>query len=203
MGLFDEIKRMAGSALKKEANKAIRNAVTDAKDAIGKGRNHTESFTFERLPTSVAELEALPEAKLDSAFKTAALTMAVLCNYEKDPAATFEMLDFLKGPGDVSGFERQFITEHMGNAPYKARSYFAGATPENGYVPTEPYTITVIENPYSFDNENWATLYVKSGGGDNPRPIKLRCKPSTKQWFLNEIQCLGDIRVPVSEDPWA
>jgi len=203
MSIFDTLKRMAGSAVKREAGKAINNAVKNATDAIGKGRNHTENFSFPNLPTSVAELQALPEASLDSAFKTAALTMAVLCNYEKDKAATIEMLDFLKGPGEVSGFEKQFIEEHLGKALYKARSYFAGATPENGYIPTEPYTITVIENPYSFDNENWATLYVKSSGGDNPRPIKLRKKPSTGQWFLNDIQCLGEIRVPVSENPWA
>ncbi|MBR5453487.1 MAG: hypothetical protein IKV54_05340 [Clostridia bacterium] len=170
---------------------------------MGKGRNHTESFTFKTLPTSVAELQALPEASLDTAFKTAALTLAVLCNYEKDKAATIEMLNFLKGPAELSGFEKQFIEEHLGKATYKARSYFAGATPENSYTPTEPYTITVIENPYSFDNENWATLYVKSGGGDNPRPLKLRKKPSTGEWFLNEIQCLGDIRIPVADDPWA
>ena len=40
-------------------------------------------------------------------------------------------------------------------------------------------------------------------GPENPRPIKFRKKPSTGQWFLNDIQCLDDIRVPVSEDPWA
>ena len=86
---------------------------------------------------------------------------------------------------------------------YKTRSFFAGATPQNDYTPTKPYTITVNETPYSFDVENWATLYVTSGGADNPRPIKLRKKPSTGQWFLNEIQCLADIRLPNAEDKWA
>ncbi len=203
MGLFDSLKRAAESALKKEATKAVNNAVTNATNSVGKGRNRTETFTFTKLPTSLAELQAMPEAKLDSAFKTTALTLAVLCNYEFNTAATFEMLDFLKGPADTSGFEKQFITEHLGKAVYKARSFFDGATPQNGYKPNEPYTISVMENPYSFDNENWATLWVKSGGGDNARPIKLRKKPSTGQWFLVEIQCLGDIRVPVEEDPWA
>ena len=36
-----------------------------------------------------------------------------------------------------------------------------------------------------------------------PRAIRLRKKPSTGQWFLIEIQCLSDIRVPVETDPWA
>lgn len=35
------------------------------------------------------------------------------------------------------------------------------------------------------------------------RSIKLRKKPSTGQWFLNDIQCLSEIRVPQEADPWA
>ncbi len=80
---------------------------------------------------------------------------------------------------------------------------FAGATPDNGYKPTAPYTIEVSDNPYSFNNENWAVLYVKSSGADSVRPVKLRKKPSTGEWFINDIQCLADIRVPKEEDPWA
>ena len=199
MSIFDSLKRTAESTLKKEATKAVNNAA----QSVGKGKNRSESFTFATLPTNVAELQALPEASLDSAFKTTALTIVALCRYEQNPDEAIEMLNFLKGPEEVSTYEKQFIRERMEGKMYKARSYFAGATPQNSYTPTTPYTITVSENPYSFDNENWATLYVTSGGADNPRPIKLRKKPSTGQWFLNDIQCLADIRVPVSEDPWA
>ena len=49
----------------------------------------------------------------------------------------------------------------------------------------------------------WATMFVKSSGADSPRQIKLRKKPSTGQWFLNDIQCLSDIKVPANLDPWA
>lgn len=203
MGLFDSIRRQAASSLKREVTQEISQAVNNVVQSAGNGKNYTETFTFVSLPKCVAELQALPEASLDSAFKTTALTLAALCNYEHNPEATIEMLNFLKGPGEVSGFEKQFIKEHLGSEGYKARSYFEGATPQNSYKPNTPYKITVIENPYSFDNENWATLYVQSGGADNPRPIKLRKKPSTGQWFLVEIQCLADIRVPVEEDPWA
>ena len=199
MSIFDSLKREIGNLLKKEAVKAANNAVSN----IGKGRNHTESFTFSALPTSVAELQALPECTLDSAFKTAALTVVALCNYEKDADATFEMLDFLKGPDSVSTYEKQFIRERLCEKQYKIPAFFKGATPENNYTPTQPYTIEVIENPYSFDNENWATLWVKSGGADNPSSIKFRRKPSTGQWFLNDIQCLSDIRPPAAKDDWA
>lgn len=199
MSIFDSLKRTAESALKKEATKAVNNAV----QSVGKGKNRCESFTFAVLPTNVSELQALPEASLDSAFKTTALTIVALCRYEQSPDEAIEMLNFLKGPAEVTGQEKQFIRERLNGKGYKALSFFAGATPQNSYMPSTPYTITVSENPYSFDEENWATLYVTSGGADNPRPIKLRKKPSTGQWFLNDIQCLSDIRTPVSDDPWA
>lgn len=195
MGLFDSILKSAGNA--------VNNAVSSAGNSVGKGSNRTESFTFSALPNSLAQLQAMPEASLDSPFKTTALTIAVLCAYEKNPEGCIEMLNFLKGPDDVSTYEKGFIKERLNGKFYKTFSFFEGATPANSYKPNTPYVIKVSENPYSFDNENWATLYVTSGGSDNPRPIKLRKKPSTGQWFLNDIQCLADIRVPVEEDPWA
>lgn len=203
MSIFDLLKRQAESTIKRETSKVVNNAVNRATQSVGKGKNRSETFTFSALPTSVNELQALPEASLDSAFKTVALTLAALCNYEKDTNSTFEMLDFLKGPESVSQYEKQFINERLNGKYYIPFSFFAGATPQNGYVPTTPYTITVYENPYSFDNENWATLWVKSGGGDNLRSVKLRKKPSSGQWFLNDIQCLSEIRKPEAEDPWA
>lgn len=199
MGLFDQFKNAAVSSVKKEVANAAGNAVK----SVGKLQNKSESFTFAALPTSVAQLQTLPEASLDSPFKTAALTMAVLCHYEQDVQATMEMLDFLKGPEDVSTYEKQFIRERLEGKSYKVRSFFNGATVANSYTPSLPYTISVSENPYSYPDENWATLYVTSAGADSPRGIKLRKKPSTGQWFLNEIQCLSDIRVPAAEDPWA
>ena len=199
MGLFDSLIKSAGNAIKAETVKAVSNAAS----SVGKGTNRTESFTFAALPNSVAELQALPEASLDSAFKTTALTIAVLCAYEKNPDGCIEMLNFLKGPAEVSTYEKGFIKERLNGKFYKTFSFFEGATPENGYKPNTPFVIKVSENPYSFDDENWATLYVTSGGADIPRPIKLIKIPSTGQWFLNDIQCLADIRVPVEEDPWA
>lgn len=203
MSIFDSLKRQAESSIKREASKVVNSAVNSAVQSVGRGKNRSETFTFSALPTNVNELRALPEASLDSAFKTTALTILALCRYEADPSAALEMMDFLKGPAEVSTYEKQFIQERLRGKEYKARSFLAGATPDNGYQPATPYAITVSENPCSFDEENWATLYVTSGGADNPRPIKLRKKPSAGQWFLNDIQCLSDIRVPVAEDPWA
>jgi hypothetical protein len=203
MSIFDSLKQAAISALKRESRKAVNKAVNTAVQNIGKGRNHTETFTFDALPQTLEALRALPEAKLDTAFKTTALTILALSRYESDPQTAYAMLSWLKGPEDFSTSEKSFLQDRLRGKEYKVRSFFEGATPENDYTPNKPYVISVIENPYSFDNENWATLYVTSGGADNPRNIKLRKKPSTGQWFLNDIQCLSDIRLPKSEDQWA
>lgn len=203
MSFFDSLKNAALSALKRESRKAVSKTVNTAINNIGKGRNHTEKFTFEALPTNVDELSALPEAKMDTAFKTTALVILALNRYDADPDAAVAMLSFLKGPEDFNSKEQDFLKDRLAGKGYKARSFFGGATADNNYTPSTPYTIAVSENPYSFDEENWATMYVTSGGADNPRPIKLRKKPSTGEWFLNDIQCLADIRVPKSEDKWA
>ena len=203
MSIFDSLKQAAISALKRESRKAVNKAVNTAVQNIGKGRNHTETFTFDALPQTLEALQTLPEAKLDTAFKTTALTILALSRYESDPQTAYAMLSWLKGPEDFSTSEKSFLQDRLRGKEYKVRSFFEGATPENDYTPNKPYVISVIENPYSFDNENWATLYVTSGGADNARNIKLRKKPSTGQWFLNDIQCLSDIRLPKSEDQWA
>ena len=125
MGIFDSLMKAAENTIKKEATKAVTGAV----QSIGKGKNRSERFTFSSLPTSLSELQALPEATLDSPFKTAALTLAVLCRYKEDCDATFEMLDFLKGPENVSAYEKQFIKERLEDKFYKPFSFFNGATP--------------------------------------------------------------------------
>ena len=198
MGLFDSLMKSAGNAIKNETVKAVNNAGS----SVGKGSNRTESFTFASLPNSLAELQAMPEASLDSAFKTTALTIAVLCAYEKNPDGCIEMLNFLKGPAEVSTYEKQFIRERLNGKGYKARSFFAGATPENGYKPTIPYVISVSENPYSYQNEGYATLYITSGGADSPRSVQMR-KAKDGKWYLWEQFILVGIRQPESANPWA
>ena len=161
------------------------------------------TFTFPSVPTTLEQLQALPEHSLDTPFKTAALALLALCHYQNDPAAVIEMLNDLKGPDTVSVYEQQFLRDRLAGKGYKPASFFAGATVENGYTPSVPYMITVEDNPYSYPEPNYATMWVRSAGADSPRSIRLRKKPSTGQWFLLEVQCLSDIRIPAAEDPWA
>ena len=60
--------------------------------------NGSKKFVFNSLPANIDELHTIPEFVMDSPYKTAALLLAVLCNYEKDPENTYAILDELKGP---------------------------------------------------------------------------------------------------------
>ncbi len=163
--------------------------------------NKTEIITFEKLPASIEELKQM--ADLNSPFKTAALAVAVFANYEKNVDATVEMLNFLRGPRPLSQYDIQFIRDRLAGKGYVIRSYFKGTSPANDYTPSAPYQVEVSDNPYSYTNEGYATLWLKSSGADSPRQVTLRNKPSTGEWFLWEAMFLGDIRIPASQDEWA
>ena len=164
----------------------------------------TKTFTFNSLPTTLEGLKALPEANLQDAFGTVALAVAAFAAYPADSEACFEMINFLKGPEPISAYDKSFIKDRFSDKDYVPRSYFEGATPENDYKANEPFTITVSDNPYSYQNEGYATLYITSGGADNPRSVRVRQKASTGEWFLNEYGgILMSIREPKSQDPWA
>ena len=85
---------------------------------------------------------------------------------------------------------------------YVPRSYFNGATPQNDYTPSAPYTIVVSENPYSYTDEGYAKLFLRSGGADSERAVQLRNAKDGK-WYLWEQFLLADIRKPESTNPWA
>lgn len=164
----------------------------------------TKTFTFETLPQTADELAGLPEAALTDVYAVAALSLLALTRFEANRQESIAMLNFLKGPDPLTPMALQQISDRfMDGKFYTVNSFFEGATPANNYTPSKPYKVKVSSTPYSFDNENWAVLYLHSGGADSPRPVKLRKKPSTGQWFLVEIQYLGDIRNPVATDKWA
>ena len=141
---------------------------------------------------------------MDDPFKTAALALCALCAYSEDREAGTEMLNFLRGPRPMSPAEIAFLNDRlMDGKNYVARSYFNGATPENEYTPSTPYTVKVISNQYSkLENGNYMKLLINSGGADSPRSVTLR-KTGGGIWYLWEQNLLSDIRIPKSQDDWA
>ena len=165
--------------------------------------NNSWRVTFPALPRSLEQLLRLPEASLQAPHYAAALLIPALCLWPSDREAAMEIINFLKGPSPLSPYEISFIGERLRGKEYTPLSYFDGATPQNGYVPSEPYTVTVIAVPNSFAENGYAKLHLRSGGADSTRPVQLRLKPSTGQWFLIDQFLLSEIRPPVSADPWA
>lgn len=80
MGLFDKMKQAAANV----------------------SGNQTVTFTFQALPESLAQMQAMPEASLDTPFKTAALTVCALCVYGADKNIGLEMLNWLRGPRPIT-----------------------------------------------------------------------------------------------------
>ena len=180
MGLFDSIKQPSANS----------------------GGNRTEEIVFDRLPETLEEFKAMPQAALSTPFQTAAMTVLAFCFYPQNPQLSLDMVNYLRGPRPLSGYDQSFIKDRFRDSDYVPRSYFEGATPQNDYLPQEPYRVRVSENPYSYQNQGYATLYIRSGGADSPRSVQLRLAKDGK-WYLCEQFILVGIRQPESQNPWA
>jgi len=195
MSIFDDLKNLTSGTVK-----AVKKTDT------GTAQLQSWTFTFETLPCTLEELQALPICDLTRPQNTAALSLLALCVYPKDRNECCRMLEFLNGPREFTPMEKQFLRDrfmdYQGYIPY---SYFKGAVPGNDYTPDKPYTLTIKENPHSRDDLSigYITLYFVSGGADTARHVKLRKKESTGEWFLYEQFLMVGIRKPVSKDPWA
>lgn len=158
---------------------------------------------FDKLPINLQELKECEYSSLSRPEYTVALFLAAMKVYPSNKEEALKMLQFLQGPRELSTYDKQFIRDRMmDKASYIANSYFEGASVENDYTPAQPYTVRVTENPYSYSNEGYAKLFVQSAGADSPRPVVMRHKPSTNQWFLWEQMLLAGIRQPASQDEW-
>ena len=203
MGLFDSLKRQAINALKTNGNKIGKEIGDNVKNAVKNAANKSVAIDFSGIPQSYEEFVSLPEAKMETPFETAAMTVLAFCVYPENRELSIKMLNFLRGPRPLSGIDVNFIRDRfMDGKNYIPRSYFKGATPENDYTPDLPLKITVSENPYSHENEGYAKLFVRSGGADSPREIVMR-EAKDGKWYLWDQFILADIRQPESADPWA
>lgn len=213
MGFLDSILNHAENSIssavtsgsRKVMNNALKGADKLANQAINNIKQKKETFTFDRIPETVDEMKALPQANLQNPFGVVALVILAMNNFNKDLDKCKDMLAFLKGPGTLMNQEISRMNDQLKSKDYLMRSYFEGTSPENNYKPTEPYKITVFDHPNSYDNEKdgYVTLWVKSSGSDSDRQVRLRKKQSTGEWFLNEEYLTPGIKTPQEADPWA
>ncbi len=209
MGLFDDLRKArnainrignAANAVDREVKRAEAEKATQ--EAAAKAAGRSETIVFAELPQTLEAFRALPQAAQSTPFDTAAMTVVALQAYPTDRELCYAMLECLKGPAGLSPAEKQFIRDRMMDQTYVPRSYFEGAVPGNDYTPARPYAVTVSDNPYSYDNQGYAKLYIRSGGADSPRAVTLRLAKDGR-WYLWEQFLLVGIRLPESTNPWA
>lgn len=197
MRLFDRLKYTAEKKIKDMAGDALQSAVKTV-------ASKKETFTFTSLPESLAEMQKLPEAALETPYQTAALTVLALCAHTADREIGTEMLNWLRGPRPLNGQEISFLNDRFRDGKtYLPFTYFVGAKPDNNYTPTQPYEIIVESNHTSNDEQGYMKLFIPCGGADAPRPIKLRQRGSDQKWFLWEQYLLTGVQTPKEADPWA
>ena len=158
--------------------------------------------TLNCFPATLAEFEQLPRR---SPEEVCAGFLCALALYLRDTDAGIAAMNLLRGPRPMTPYDAQFLRDRLRGKGYLPLAYFEGAAPENSYTPARPYTLSVLPDPRPQDIEpGYLRVFLKTAGADAPRPVKLRQKPSTGEWFLWEYSSpLSGIRIPAAQDPWA
>ena len=130
---------------------------------------------IQKMPENLPEFELLA-AKGRQPERICALFLCALALFDRDKDAGTAAMNLLRGP-----------------------------KPMTPYQPRVPFTLNVTADPRAQDMEpGYLRVFLKTAGADSPRPMKLRQKASTGEWFLWEYSSiLSGIRIPAAEDPWA
>ena len=154
------------------------------------------------LPATLAEFQALPRSTPE---EVCAGFLCALNLYTKSPNDGVAAMDLLRGPRPMTPYDSQFLRDRLRGKEYLPLAYFDGATPQNGYRPTARFTLSVPPpQPRSEGASRIRRGFSPRAAAAAPRPVKLRQKPSTGEWFLWEYSSpLSGIRIPASQDPWA
>ena len=159
---------------------------------------------IQKIPESLQEFEALAAGQR-TPEKISALFLCALSLFDRNMADGVNAMNLLRGPKPMTPYDAQFLRDRLRGKAYLPLAYFEGATPQNGYKPNAPYVLNVLSDPRPQDIEpGYLRVFLKTAGADSPRPMKLRQKASTGEWFLWEYSSiLSGIRIPAAEDPWA
>lgn len=163
-----------------------------------------QSVTISCFPETAGEFASSP---LMSARGTpenvCTLLLCGLDLFTRDREAGVEAINMLMGPRPMSPMDVQFVRDRLMDKAYLPRAFFNGATPQNNYTPSEPFTVRFYPDPRPQDagGEGYMRLYLRTAGADSPRYIRLRRKGD--QWCIWDYPgLLSGIRIPAAEDPW-
>ncbi|MBR3447109.1 MAG: dockerin type I repeat-containing protein [Oscillospiraceae bacterium] len=174
------------------------------------------TYTFDKLPTTLDELKKFSlKSKIEGdydygMFAPMAATILALHTYGTDKEEAYKMLDYVYGPNQTfSNLDKQFVQTQFATAANKVlqNCYFGGATPENGYTPDEPFTITLEEGPYFIKASNGKPerhmSFVYFAGADSERYMDV-FKSSGGTWYgydSNYKHLLASVKEPTGTAP--
>ncbi len=161
--------------------------------------------TIQNIPNNLDEFKSLAEMGITKPENTCVLLLCALDLFDKNKDEGTAAMNLLRGPKPMVPYDVQFLCDRLRGKSYLPKAYFEGATPENSYTPAQPYVLNVLSDPRPQDiEEGYLRVFLKTAGADSPRPVKLRKKGSTGEWFIwDYTSLLVGIRTPAAEDPWA
>ena len=116
------------------------------------------------LPATLAEFQALPRSTPE---EVCAGFLCALNLYTKSPNDGVAAMDLLRGPRPMTPYDSQFLRDRLRGKEYLPLAYFDGATPQNGYRPTAPYTLTVLPDQRPQDvEEGYLRVFLQTAAAE-------------------------------------
>ncbi|MBQ4463755.1 MAG: hypothetical protein II915_04990 [Eubacterium sp.] len=188
------------------------NTVNEGTKTVSVGQAH---IVFDKLPETKDELQSIDRSGENGKYVTMALLFAVVRNWtpEKKDVCNSMLEILLNSPTcgiTFNNFGREFVRDRMmqnNKYPYLGNSYFDGATPENGYTPSSPLTVTLEEYVYNLPPSTMygSTLSIERvvtrfAGADTERYVDFYMDPKDGNWYIwsdTYKSILADIKTPM------
>ena len=157
------------------------------------------TIEFLALPKNVEDLKLIDISGDNGKFVVVALLLASLKTWKKEDEETCsemmkELLNSPTVPNNYSNFTKSFVKDRMlqnDKYDFLADAYFDGASPDNGYTPNNPLSITLREYPYApqLSTMYGPNIYVEKivsdfKGADSERSVSVYKDPKDQKWYI-------------------
>ena len=162
------------------------------------------TVAFNRFPATVNEWKEVRE-KIGKTIPGAIALQIMACElYRRNNTAGIECLKLNTSTAKAVSYSN-LLKGVIDTRPYQFAAYLQGASWDNGYNPTKPYTITVAVTPtssvgYSNDYQtNIYHLFIKSNGhevngGLQPASVMITARPGEpgegKYYIISELSSI-------------
>lgn len=175
------------------------------------------TIEFLALPKNVEDLKLIDRSGDNGKFVVVAQLLASLKTWKKEDEETCsemmkELLNSPTVPNNYSNFTKSFVKDRMlqnDKYDFLADAYFDGATPENGYTPNSPLSITLREYPYApqLSTMYGPNIYVEKivsdfKGADSERSVSVYKDQKDQKWYIWSDTYKGllvDIKTPIKK----